>query len=331
MPFLCPERIRRLLAQGNCIGRLFDFFFRSVHLWEVVACLILSAGFGTRLRPLTLEKPKPLLPVGDAPLLFQIQQHLRQTGLRSCFINTHHQASAFEELLPVAPLATTVIHEPTIRGTAGGAFAAHNQAPSEDLLVWNGDIWANVDVQAWMLSITDRTKSRDLAASWVLVPMPLGTGTVGVDAQGNVCRVREFRAGAEVQSGNFIGVQWLSEMFLRQVPEHGCLIQDALGPALTNGAKIHVQWHTGWWHDIGNPKAYLDANIHWLSVQKQSVFIGNNQQLIPETWNQVILGDDVQFQPNIELCQVVVWRGAAIQSSLKRAIVTSQGTIVPVP
>src|SRR5277367_6976775 len=105
--------------------------------------MILAAGRGTRLRPLTDELPKPLLPVGDRPAMAHVAARLAAAGIREAVLNTHHLAAEFTpERLAALPLALRVIHEPEILGTAGGLANAAALLGDGDVVVWNGDILA---------------------------------------------------------------------------------------------------------------------------------------------------------------------------------------------
>src|SRR5262249_14884373 len=107
--------------------------------------MILAAGLGTRLRPLTDQLPKPLVPVGDRPAAAPVAARLAAPGVREAAINVHHLAVAFTpERLAAVPIALHVIHEPEILGTAGGVANAAAVLGDGDVVVWNADVLADV-------------------------------------------------------------------------------------------------------------------------------------------------------------------------------------------
>jgi NDP-sugar pyrophosphorylase family protein len=121
-----------------------------------VKALILAAGLGTRLRPLTDSVPKVLVPVLGVPILDRILAFLESSGLTEVAVNTHHLAAAVEShaaaLRRRFRVRIETFHEPQILGTGGaiphlGAFWA-----DEPLLVWNGDVLADVDLAALVSS-----------------------------------------------------------------------------------------------------------------------------------------------------------------------------------
>ncbi len=286
----------------------------------MTAAMILAAGLGTRLRPLTDELPKPLVPVGDAPALVQIQRHLAVHGVRRVLVNTHHLASAFEAIS--WPLATTFLHEPRILGTAGGvANARPHLDPGRPLLVWNGDILADVDVQALLDALPGAV------ASWCVAPRPSGQGTVGLDARGRVVRLRQVNLGGEARGGDFLGVQALSPGLLRQLPQEGCLVGDALLPLLERGARIQAVEHRGPWEDIGSLSTYLEANLRWLGERREHRGPG---AAATASLDRVILGAGAVVEGDAPLSRVVLWPGARARGPLRDAVVTSGGRVVSV-
>src|SRR5262245_37568354 len=113
------------------------------------SAMILAAGLGTRLRPLTDELPKPLVPVGDRPALAHIADQLARAGIHEAVLNTHHLAEAFSaERLAGLPIRISMIHEPRILGTGGGIANAARALGEGEVVVWNGDILADLDVHA---------------------------------------------------------------------------------------------------------------------------------------------------------------------------------------
>ncbi|MCH2109205.1 MAG: NTP transferase domain-containing protein [Polyangiaceae bacterium] len=104
------------------------------------SALVLAAGFGTRLSPLTKEIPKPLVPLGDRSLLATTLTELHAAGAGHLAVNTHHHAAQIREEVERLKFAVSLSHEETILGTAGGVKAALQLLPRQHLIVVNGDI-----------------------------------------------------------------------------------------------------------------------------------------------------------------------------------------------
>ena len=170
---------------------------QQARLWHqraVASAMILAAGYGTRLRPLTDELPKPLMPVGDAPAIAHVARALSGVA-NSLVVNTHHRADAFDGL--VLPLPHVALHETEILGTAGGVARARAAFDGAEVVVWNGDIVADVDARA----LVDRLRATGALAAWVVAPRPCGQGTVGLSRDGFVVRVRSVVVGEEASGG----------------------------------------------------------------------------------------------------------------------------------
>ena len=106
---------------------------------------LLGAGLGTRLRPLTENCPKPLLPIAGRPMVLQAMEKLRAAGTRRFLINTHHCPEAWTLAFPEGRFGDAevkLVHEPVLLETGGGlANIAGLLGPDDqDLVVWNGDI-----------------------------------------------------------------------------------------------------------------------------------------------------------------------------------------------
>ena len=117
---------------------------------------ILSAGLGTRLRPLTDNLPKPLIPVQGKPLIAHILAQLKGLGIEQASINTHHLASVwadYQEILEQEGLELSYHYEPDLLDSGGGIAniaqelqQAGQIKPSDNILIYNGDIWTDIDI-----------------------------------------------------------------------------------------------------------------------------------------------------------------------------------------
>lgn len=285
--------------------------------------MVLAAGLGTRLRPLSDELPKPLVPVGDRPALAHVVGRLAAWGASPVVLNTHHRAEDFAGVRFDVPVR--VSHEPRILGTAGGVQAARGLLGEGDVVVWNGDILAEVDLVALSRALRD---ARALAA-WTVAPRPRGEGTVGLDTAGRVVRVRDVRAGVEVQGGDFLGVSVLSRELRDALPGEGCLVGDVLAPRIAAGGTVVAVLHPGAWDDIGTPPAYLRANLRWLRATTAASFVAPGAQVAPGVaLHEAIVGAGARVEGEGGLTRVVVWPGAVVTAPLADAVVTTAGRIV---
>lgn len=290
--------------------------------------MILAAGLGTRLRPLTFERPKPLVPIGDRPAIAHIAKQLWISGISEFIINTHHRAEAFEgPLVRDVPGRMIVSHEAEILGTAGGITRAAPWLGDGDVLVWNGDILTPLDVAALR---DHHARSADLATLVVSI-RPRGEGTVGLDAAGRVVRLRGERFGDEALGGDYLGIALLSFDFRRTLPAPGCLVGDGFLPWLRAGRALGTfVWDAGW-DDIGDVRAYLAANARWLARSNLPYFVGETAIVSPGVdVAGAVVGAGARVFGDGSLAGAVVWPGSTVTRPEPRAVHTTEGRVVGV-
>jgi mannose-1-phosphate guanylyltransferase len=285
-----------------------------------VRAQILAAGLGTRLRPLTDELPKPLVPVGDRPVLAHIAARLAAASVREVVLNTHHLAGAFTPgILASLPVDLHVVHEPEILGTGGALANAAALLGEGDVLVWNGDILAGVDAGA----LAAAHRSAGAAATLVVAPRALGEGTVGITAGGTVARLRGERFGEEVASGDFLGIHVVGAEIRRMLPRRGCVIDAGYRPALRRGMLVATFSFAGPWDDIGTVAAYLAANARWLAERGGESFVHPSARVAPGVeMKDSIVGAGAVVSGTGVVEGSVLWPGCQAEAPLVRAVVT---------
>ena len=284
--------------------------------------MLLCAGLGTRLRPLTEQLPKPLVPIGDRSILEHIAERLARAGFDSLVLNTHWLPETFPSVLTRLPIPARTVHEPEIRGTAGGIAGARHLLGSGPILLWNGDILVEPPVAELMEQVGD-------GLCMAIAPRPQGMGSVGCDAMGRVVRLRGERFGEETAGGDYVGVAALGERCLRELPAKGCLVGDWALPELRRGGRVRAVEIDGTWVDAGDRAAYLAANLDWLNRRGLEAWCGPEALVGPGvTLRESVIGAGAQVSGKGELYQVVVWPGAEVEAPLERSVVTTQSQIV---
>ena len=219
---------------------------------------ILGAGLGTRLRPLTDECPKPLLPVGGRPLITYAMDHCLTIGIERFIVNTHHCPRAFDRAFPERSWRGWPIlfrHEPVLLDTAGGLKNIEDLLDEDEpLLVYNGDIFS--DLPLGRLLEAHRLGKKEVT----LALRSRGPVTnVAVDAEGAVCDIRDLLGNPGVRRCCFTGIYVVEKRFLERltpgkpesvVPVFVEMIRE------TAGSVGSVVIDEGLWQDIGDPKAY---------------------------------------------------------------------------
>lgn len=299
--------------------------------------MVLAAGFGTRLSPLTDELPKPLVPVGDAPLLVRILRVLLEENPSSIAVNVHHHADKILNELAGSLIFVHVVEEHEIRGTAGGVAGARSVLGPHPVVVVNGDIVGELPVARLLESPRPETPRAGLVLA--VTAAPLGRGTVGIGARGEVVRLRGETFGTEVTSGDYMGVALLEADVVAGLPEVGCLIGDVALPILRRGDSVEARLVDVTFEDIGSPLTYWSANLAWLDAEnarqgrdRATSFLAEGAQVASEVeTRRSIVGRWARVEGEGTLENCVIWPGAVARAPLADAIVTTAGRVVLVP
>lgn len=245
--------------------------------------LILCAGYGTRLRPLTDKLPKPLLPVRGKPAIFAVMDKLRAAGVDDFLINVHHLPEKFAEIFELPPdsfkrgrLAKThycgssvrLVFEPQILDTGG---AVKNILPfidtSKPLVVHNGDIYFDCPADEFLSAAQENVSDAACAATLCLRSggnMP----NVGVDLLGNVCDMRFALAAPYEKIAQYAGFFVLNPLIFdrfRRAKTAKFSVVDIFLDALRAGERIAGFFADGGeWADIGTRAEYARLNSRGL-------------------------------------------------------------------
>jgi NDP-sugar pyrophosphorylase family protein len=232
---------------------------------------VLAAGLGTRLRPLTDHRPKPLCPICGVPILAQSLALLEASNLRDVVVNAHHlsgQIQSFVEKRSRSDFRLRVqVELPDILGTGGGLRKA-SDILDDTFVVLNGDILCHADLGALLGGLSDAGTDavmllrRDEDAARY--------GVVAVDPGGRVVRLSDVASlpGANPVSldTHFTGVHALRRQVLDRIPASGtsCVIRTVYRDLVTEGRVTGIV-HVGSWVDVGSPAEYLRANLEVLA------------------------------------------------------------------
>lgn len=283
------------------------------------AAMILSAGLGTRLRPLTDELAKPMVPIGDRPAVAHVLERVRLVGNGRVVVNVHHRPNdlrAWAEREGVL-----VSHEVELLGTAGGVERAAPLLGDGDVLVWNGDILSELDPRA-LLAAHAEGEGSPPSATLAVLSRARGEGNVGLDAAGGIVRLRSESFADEVAGGEFLGIHVVGALLRRALPEKGCLVGDVYLPALRRGERLKCFLTDASFVDVGTLERYLAANAAWLATRGLRSW-AHPTALINAPIDGSIVGADAVIDASVVSC--VVWPGARVQSACTGSVVTPHG------
>ncbi|MEM6927549.1 MAG: sugar phosphate nucleotidyltransferase, partial [Myxococcota bacterium] len=229
---------------------------------------VLAAGLGTRLRPLTEHRPKPLVPVCGVPLLAYSLRLCANHGLKNVVVNAHWLSDQVEAWAGQRETVNVTVstEKPEVLGTGGGLRKVMNELDPV-FAVLNGDVLHDVDLTALMAGV------RPGGAAMALRPYPdddHAYGIVAADDNDDVWRitsvVRVDPDGDGHEDTHFTGIHAMSRDALAHVPpdQFACIIRTAY-VTLVPERKVTGVRYPGAWLDAGDPEAYLEANLDVLN------------------------------------------------------------------
>ena len=226
--------------------------------------LILAGGKGTRLRPLTMHTPKPIVPIANKPFLLYQLELLKRADVRDVILSLSYQPQKIEDKIGDGTdynVRVSYAVEASPLGTAG-AYRNAASMISETTVVFNGDVLTDID----MNEVIRGHRERQAAATIVLAPVPNPTayGLVETDKDGRVRRFLEKPKPEEVTCDTInAGIYILEPRVLDYVPEgEPFMFEYGVFPKLLehNEPFYSYVWR-GYWRDIGTASSFLQANL----------------------------------------------------------------------
>lgn len=286
--------------------------------------LILAGGKGTRLRPLTVYTPKPIVPFLNRPFLLYQIEILRRAGIENITLSLSYQPDKIEDILGDGSdygVNLRFITEPSPMGT-GGAYKFAASDIRETTIVFNGDILTDLDIS----KVVEFHKSKKAAAAIVLVPVenPSAYGLVETDPEGKVLRFREKPKPEELDelTTNTInaGVYILEPEVLDLIPKgENYSFEYNVFPDLLSNQKVFYAYimQENYWRDIGNPASYLQGHHDFLSGKIKGFEIGKSAKAeISHTAfvdKTSLIAEDCIIKPNARIFNSVIGRGVLVE------------------
>ena len=291
----------------------------------ITQAFILAAGLGKRLRPLTEELPKPLIPIFQKPLITFVLDHLINVGVESFVINTHKQAELFQKFFSSDDYqghSVTLIHEPDLLETGGGIKNAERCLRSDPFLTYSGDILTDINVRGLIdehfrrrndvtLALRDTGLASDVALrDHRVVDIANRYGTIGNFDFANVA-------------------VWNSSVF-EQIPSRQKIsFIPILADWIGKGGKIGgVVMNDGRWFNIGSRTEYLDVHRiilrdrwtpHYVQLREwpervaKSAIVDSSAQLRGCS----VVGENCQVGAEALLEDTILWPASKIASKTR--------------
>jgi len=296
--------------------------------------LILVGGYGTRLRPLTLSTPKPLVPFGNKPMLMHQVEALVEAGVKHIVLAVSYRAEQMEKELKSVEkelgIKISISLETEPLGTAGPLALAREIlcADDEPFFVLNSDIICDFPFKDMVLFHKNHGKEGTIVVT--KVDEPSKYGVVVYDAENG--RIKEFVEKPQEYISNKInaGMYIFSPSMLKRIKLQPTSIEKEVFPFMAEDSQLFAMELQGFWMDVGQPKDFLTGMCLYLNSLKQkkpdmlhngpgivgnvlidpSAKIGNNCRIGPN----VTIGQDVVIEDGVCIKRCTVLKDAHIKS-----------------
>jgi NDP-sugar pyrophosphorylase family protein len=274
--------------------------------------LILSAGYGTRLWPLTEDRTKPAIPILGKPLVGYVAEYLARYGCDEIVVNLHHRPESVRQALGDGNRFGVKLHyveEPQILGTSGAIDNARALLDGDTFVVINGKIITDIDLNA---ALETHRRSEAIATLVLLPNVAREKFSIVEAADGFLKGFGGMPARAEFSDNNpplmFTGIQILEPEIFDYIPRgvfsHSTV--DVYPQALARGERIAVHVAHGRWHELSTIQRYLDISL----------------RLLAETGESFTAGAECEISATAEVTQSILWDGVVVEDGarVRRAV-----------
>lgn len=282
--------------------------------------MILAAGYGTRLWPLTADRTKPAIPFLGRPLVGYVAEYLASYGIDEIIVNLHHEPQSVRESLGDGSrfgVHLEYIEEPEILGTSGALDNARSFLEGDTFCVVNGKIITGINLS----DAIETHRTTGALATLVLLRNNARERFSVVKTQDGF--VTGFGGMPEpVESDNagsaplmFTGIQILEPRVFDYIPRNvfSHSTTDVYPKAIANGERIAAHVAGGSWYELSTINRYLDISLALLEREGRDVEIGQNSYIHAEaSVRQSILWDDVTIEAGARVSRAVLGDGVRI-------------------
>jgi NDP-sugar pyrophosphorylase family protein len=283
--------------------------------------MILAAGYGERLWPLTADRGKPALPVLGKPLVGYVAEYLARNGVVEAVVNLHHRPESVRESLGDGSqfgLHLEYIYEPVILGTSGALDNAREFFQEDTFICVNGKIITDIDLHA---AIESHRKQNALATLVLKRNTRRERFSIVETRDGLVTRFAGMPQPNQGESAAdaplmFTGIHILEPRIFDYIPR-GVFSDSVIHvypQAMANRERIAAHVGEGMWYELSTLQRYLDISLDLLAAQNRSVFAGDKTTVASDAKvRDVILWDDVVVENDASLTRSVVGDGVHVR------------------
>ncbi|HVF23864.1 MAG TPA: NDP-sugar synthase [Pyrinomonadaceae bacterium] len=273
--------------------------------------IILSAGYGTRLWPLTEDRTKPAIPILGKPLVGYVAEYIAAYGFDDIVVNLHHRPESVRAALGDGSkfgVKLRYVEEPVILGTSGALDNTRDFFQDGTFLSINGKIITDIDLHAAL----ETHRKTNALATLVLLENKRRERFSMVEVEEG--RITGFR-GMPDQNGSgpvplmFTGIQLLEPRIFDYIPRgvFSHSVTDVYMPAIANGETIAAHIASGTWRELSTLKRYLDISVEMLKEQGQPYVAGLDCDLDRSAQiSDAVLWDNVTVAAGAQIRRSVV-------------------------
>lgn len=290
--------------------------------------IVLVGGFGTRLRPLTLDTPKQMLPIVDVTMFERVIARLGACGVDEAVVSLGFRPDRFIEAFPDGTCAGVRLHyaiESEPLDTAGAIrFAALDAGVDDTFIVVNGDVLTDLDY-SWLVA-EHRRLGAEATVHLIAVDDPSRFGVVATDRDDRVLEFVEKPApGTEPTNLINAGTYVMEPSVLSRIPDgRKVSVERETFPALAADGTLFAVSTDDYWIDAGTPVAYLAANLDLIDGTRSDESAVHTASVIDPTAKVVrsvigagaVVGPDVIVEGSIVMGGVHVGAGSVVTNSI---------------
>ncbi|WP_313673891.1 NDP-sugar synthase [Mycolicibacterium sp.] len=309
-----------------------------------VDAVVLVGGKGTRLRPLTLSAPKPMLPTAGVPFLTHLLSRIAAAGIEHVVLGTSYKAETFEtEFGDGAKLGLQIdyVVEDTPLGTGGAIANVIPKLRNDTVMVLNGDVLSGADLGAMLDAHAER--DADVSLHLVRVSDPRAFGSVPTDADGNVLAFLEKTEDPptdQINAGTYIFRRSVIDLIPRG--REVSVEREVFPNLLASGAKLCGYVDMSYWRDMGTPEDFVRGSADLVRGIAPSPALGGHrgESLVHDgasvapgalLYGGTVVGRGAEIGAGVRLDGAVVFEGARIEPGavVERSIVGAGSRIGP--
>jgi mannose-1-phosphate guanylyltransferase/phosphomannomutase len=293
--------------------------------------IVMAGGFGTRIRPLSANRPKPMLPVVNRPILERVLNHLASSGMREAVLLTFYDPDKIRNAFGDGKRLGMKLHYNNADhdwGTAGAVAHGADAVKADEYLVLSGDVICDFDLKALVAAHKEHGAVATIGLT--RVANPLQFGIVIIDGEARVRRFLEKPTWGEVFSDTVnTGIYVLQAKALAQVPrtETSDFSRDLFPRLLAGGEPLYGHVLRGYWRDIGDPESYLALHRDYFEGALRLMPPGELRQI---GGKPLWIEGKADLDPSVEVRgTVVIGPGCRIGSAVRlEDVVLGPGTVV---